>query len=27
MAIAGSEAVDVSYPDFWRDLAAIAEQG
>jgi 3-phosphoshikimate 1-carboxyvinyltransferase len=27
MSIAGSEAVDVSYPDFWRDLAAIAEQG
>ena len=27
MTIAGGEAVDVSYPDFWRDLAAIAEQG
>ena len=27
MHIAGSEAVDVSYPDFWRDIAAIAEQG
>jgi 3-phosphoshikimate 1-carboxyvinyltransferase len=27
MSIAGGEAVDVSYPDFWRDLAAIAEQG
>jgi 3-phosphoshikimate 1-carboxyvinyltransferase len=27
MHIAGSDAVDVSYPDFWRDLAAIAEQG
>ena len=27
MSIAGSEAVDVSYPDFWRDLEAIAEQG
>ena len=25
MTIVGSEAVDVSYPDFWRDLAAIAE--
>ena len=27
MHIAGSEAVDVSYPDFWRDIAAIAEKG
>ncbi len=27
MHIAGSDAVDVSYPDFWRDMAAIAEQG
>ena len=27
MSIAGGEAVDVSYPDFWRDLAAIAEKG
>lgn len=27
MSISGSEAVDVSYPDFWRDLVAIAEQG
>jgi 3-phosphoshikimate 1-carboxyvinyltransferase len=25
MTIRGSEAVDVSYPEFWRDLAAIAE--
>jgi 3-phosphoshikimate 1-carboxyvinyltransferase len=25
MTIVGSEAVDVSYPEFWRDLAAIAE--
>lgn len=27
MHIAGSDAVDVSYPNFWRDMAAIAEQG
>ena len=27
MRIAGSEAVDVSYPDFWRDIATISEQG